>query len=135
MRQQRVHQIHERGQPECLKNSAERSSRLELEQKRNAPALNPRNECSVAQCQPPAFASLIFRDISKKANRYFICKREQSKLFTLVHLGDDPRRPSTESSSARVEQNGALQVSHRVHVLLHAAANTVEVICDMFGAS
>jgi len=107
LRQERVHPVNEQGQSECAKDLAKRPSGLKREQEHDASALVARNRRTVAQYQPPAFRSLFLGYMCEKANRFLICKREQAELFTLVEFGDEPRRPATKPSSARIQQNGA----------------------------
>ncbi len=58
-----------------------------------------------ASDEPPTFATSFLGDQREQAAGLLIRERKQREVLAPVKRGDDPRRPTAESSAAGVEQN------------------------------
>ncbi len=84
---------------------AERSSELDSGKEHYACAPVSRHRCAIAENEPPTFATSFLGDRCEQEAGLLIRERKQRQFLTSVKRGDDPRRPTAESSAAGVEQN------------------------------
>jgi hypothetical protein len=68
------------------------------------------DERSVPQDDAPAREPLVRPEHRQMLSRLGVVQRQERKLVVPVERGDDPRRPSAESSPAVVEQDRPLRV-------------------------
>ena len=89
---------------------AEPPSLLERGKERHAAAMIARDGCPVAKYQPPTVSAFGLGHRSEQPHCLLVCEREQREFFASVYRGDDPRRPTAEPSTARIQENRALKL-------------------------
>lgn len=125
--------VNERRQPESPKQAAERASQPDLGDEGHACPAVARNQCAVAEDEPPALVALVLRHGREQTAGLLIGKREQGHLIASVEPGDDPRRPAAEPSATGIEQNRARKAGARrsggVHGLCHQTTMHDRSLC------
>jgi hypothetical protein len=106
-RQKPVQRVHQHRCSHGSQGSAERAGQPDLGQKSNAPAAVAGKQGAVGKDEPPALPVCLLGHGREQAAGFLVGQREQRQLFAPVDRGDDPRRPATELSAPRIEQNRA----------------------------
>jgi hypothetical protein len=113
--QEPIERVDERRQSTRTQHEPEPPGERDLGQEHDAAAAVAREGHPVAADDPPAFRTSVLRHQSQQAPGFLVRKWKQGKLLTQVDRGDDPRRPATESSTARIEQHGAGDIRNGRH--------------------
>lgn len=109
-----VDRVEERACPDRAEQPPERAGRPDLREEGDRPAAVAWNSQAVAEDEPPAFVALLLRDRCEEAGRLRVDEPDEGQLPAPIEHGDDPRRPATELSSPRVDENRAREcLRHR----------------------
>lgn len=95
-----VQGVHQPRRSHGSQHSAERAGQPDLGKERHAPSAVARNECAVAEDEPPTLATLVLGHGREQLAGFLFRQRKQRQLFVPVERGDDPRRPTAELSAA-----------------------------------
>jgi hypothetical protein len=110
-----IERVNERRQSTRTQHEPEPPRERDLGQEHDTPAAVASEGHPIAADDPPAFCTSVLWHHGQQATGFLVRKWKQGKLLTQVGRGDDPRRPATESSTARIEQHGAGDIRNRRH--------------------
>jgi hypothetical protein len=106
-RHERVERVHEPRGAQCAKQPCQWPCERDLGEERDGSAAVACDRCSVPEHEPPAVVARLFRHGGEELRGLVIAQRQECEFVPSVERGDDTRRPATELSGARVDQNRA----------------------------
>ena len=107
--QELVTRVDQRRQSEGVQGPAERVGDWEFAKEHDAATAVAGDWGAVPEDEPPAFAVLLLRHRGEQLLGVRVGEPNQCQRLAPVERGDDPRRPTAESSAARVQQYRALE--------------------------